>query len=165
MKPLLLFLFLTLATTGSSFASILYQPDSVESKPPAVAANSFGTAVHQKMSFFQKLFFKAFHKRNKRDEITKAETLATASVFYGVGALSSLLLVLTVPVIGVLAIPFSIIAILKGNKSLRLGTSKEAQAQVGKALGIITLVLVSVGVFACIIWLSSMSSMSFGLGG
>ncbi len=163
MKPFIIISILFVASSFSAFAALPYQARIAEDSSASVTVAATNTSVqHVKLNWAQKLFGKLFHKKQQRNEIPKEDALATASALYGFGGLFALMLFLAAPVIGVLALPLSIIAIAKGNKALQLGTSQPGAAKAGKTIGIVNLILAVVGTLGFLIALASLKGLLGG---
>ena len=158
MKPFIVLLILFFVSS-TLFASLPDHTGVAQDSSVSVTVAAATTSVqHVKLNWAQKLFGKLFHKK-QRNEVPKQDAMATASSLYGIGGLFSLLLMLVAPVIGVLALPLSIIAIAKGNKALQLGTSNPGSAKAGKTLGTVTIVLSVIAAIAAVIAVASMRSL------
>lgn len=110
--------------------------------------------VH-KLNFFERLLVRFFIKKNKLADGTRADRMASTSLFLGVGACVFLLLGLAVPYIILLSLPAAIAAMITGGSALRNKTSLVGKARTGKALGLGALIAFGVLLLAAVILVAS----------
>ena len=94
-----------------------------------------------KLNFFQRLIVKFYLKKNKLQNDTNADKLASASLWLGIGACVLILVSLLFPYLIFLALPAGIVAIITGNSALHNKTSSVRKARMGKAFGLAAIIV------------------------
>ncbi|MCW3109733.1 MAG: hypothetical protein JWQ09_4239 [Segetibacter sp.] len=144
-KRYLLFPLLAISLFLISATSIEKKENTMAGEPQLITATpmTVNKVVH-KQNFFQRLMVKLFVRKNEQVDKSKADNLASTSLFLGIGACALLLLGAVVPLMAFASIPLGIAAIVTGGSAIKQGTSEEAKAKTGKGLGIGALITMTV---------------------
>ena len=129
--------------------------------------NNSNLQKFHKLNFFQRLIVKFYLKRNKLQNVTRADKLASASLWLGLGACGLVLFgflfrylsFLALPVL--LALPVGIVAIITGNTALRNKTSSVRKARMGKAFGLVAIIVFAALVLVIALILATSGGVSF----
>ena len=140
---LLLMSFLSIAATTEK---VLPLPAPTATEAPIIYPAATEQVQQKKMNFFQRMLFKmAVRKFRKAEDSGKADRQGTAALIFGSVALASLILAFVVPslVLFFAAIPTGIIAMVLGKEAVKGGTKDPAKAKIGKAFGLVSLILLA----------------------
>ncbi len=100
-----------------------------------------GLLKFHKLNFFQRLMVKFYLRKNKLQNSIKADKLASASLWLGSGACGLIILSLLFPYSVFLALPAAIAALIAGHSAIRNKTSYVRKARMGKALGLVAVII------------------------
>jgi hypothetical protein len=152
---LLLISFLSIAATSEK--TLLVAATNGTETPVAYPMST--QEVHEKkLNFLQRLMFKLTVKKFKKvGDIEKADRQASSALIFGIAALGTLIIGLSVPVVALAAIPAGVVAMVLGKQAVIGGTNDPAKAKIGKTLGLVSLL-----VFAFILLLGAIVVASWG---
>ena len=119
--------------------------------------NNSNLLKFHKLNFFQRLMVKFYLKKNKMRNGIKADKLASASLWLGIGACLLILFGFLFPYLILLALPVGIVAMITGNSALRNKTSSVKKARMGKEFGLAAII-----VFAALLFLVALILVSSG---
>ncbi len=97
-------------------------------------------ATVKKLNFFQCLKYSCALKKMKSGYLSKADNQAWNAFSFGIIAMSLFLVGLFIHYLLLATIPAAIVAILLGEQALKNNTAVNAEAHMGKTLGLISLV-------------------------
>jgi hypothetical protein len=149
-------MFIMSATT----ISVANETSIVTTDAPAMAMSQVSSATH--LNFVQRLFVKAFSRKLEKqlEKIDKpvtqeeADKQAENAKMMGIISLSTFIGALFLPFFILIALPTSIIAITKGERAIKNGTTNVKAAKQGKTFGLISLIGTTVLIVAALVVLA-----------
>jgi len=105
--------------------------------------NSNSLKFH-KLNFFQRLIVKFYFGKHKLQKDIKANKLASVSLWLGIGACGLICLSLLFPYFIFLSLPAGIAAMITGHSAIRNKTSFTGKARMGRALGLLAVIIFAV---------------------